>query len=172
MAHTDSEYGFLALADISGYEAYISGTEFDHDREIIVDLLEFLVQRLHPVLALVQIETDAVFAYFPQHGLLGYAPMFVRKREWKEPVAIAAGWQGYAVFTEEFHARLELELECLHAVKFADSPPAVVWEWLNDPQNRNLWWESFTRWMARPVCGFVAGFHGLELKRLKRLLAN
>src|SRR3990172_7800628 len=35
------------------------------------------------------------------HGLLGLAPMFVRKREWKEPVAVAVGWQGYALFTEE-----------------------------------------------------------------------
>lgn len=31
---------------------------------------------------------------------------------------------------------------------------------------------SRTRWMARPFCGLVAGFLGLELKRLKRLLAN
>jgi len=31
---------------------------------------------------------------------------------------------------------------------------------------------SSTRWMARPVCGIVARFLALELKRLKRLLAN
>jgi hypothetical protein len=33
-------------------------------------------------------------------------------------------------------------------------------------QNRNR------RWLARPVCGIVAGFLSLELKRLKRMLAN
>ena len=30
-----------------------------------------------------------------------------------------------------------------------DAPPIVVWEWLNDPQKRNLWWESYTRWTKR-----------------------
>jgi len=320
------EHGYLALADISGYEAYVTGTEFDHAQEIIIELLEFLVHRLRPLLTFVQIEGDAVFAYSPEkrilrgetllelientygafknqltsikqhhtctcaacqnvntldlkfvihhgeyiehsiddhHGLLGYAPMFVRKREWKEPVAVAAGWQGYALFTEDSLVELDLDPVDLEAVKFADAPvkifvlnlqaryealletrqirvepeiadasirseldapPSVVWEWLNDPQNRNLWWESFTRWtkrlrpfdyytaemritpgrfdvlqttylealpdgrtevkvcyqlqkprlrwMARPVCGLVAGFLSFELKRLRRLLAN
>ena len=49
------------------------------------------------------------------HGLLGYAPMFVRKREWKEPVADATGGQGYALFTEDSLSRLGLKPEGLEA---------------------------------------------------------
>jgi uncharacterized protein YndB with AHSA1/START domain len=30
-----------------------------------------------------------------------------------------------------------------------DAPPSVIWEWLNDPQKRNLWWVSFTHWSER-----------------------
>ena len=55
MANTSTEYGYLALADISGYNAFVSGTEFDHAQEIITDLLEFLVNRLRLILNLVQI---------------------------------------------------------------------------------------------------------------------
>lgn len=251
MTTTSAEYGFLTLADISGYNAFVAGTEFDHAQEIILDLLEFLVQRLRPILTLVQIEGDAVFAYTPAnkllrgetlfelientyiafknqltsvkrhhtcgcvacqnvntldlkffvhygeyieqniddyHGLLGYAPMFVRKRGWKESVADSAGWHGYALFTEDSLSKLSLEPEGLEAIEFAnnpvrtfglnlqaryealletrqifltpemadagftseiDAPPPVVWEWLNDPQKRNQWWESFTRWSER-----------------------
>ena len=254
MSNINIEYGYLTLTDISGYNAFVSGTEFDHAQEIIHDLLEFLVDRLRPLLTLVQIEGDAVFAYMPEdrivrgetlfelientytvfknqltnikrhhtctcaacqnvnmldlkffvhfgeyiehsiddhHGLLGFAPMFVRKREWKEAVADSASWQGYALFTEQSLSKLNLKPEGLQAVEFQgrplvtyglnlkdryesslenhqivvtpeeadadlmfelDTPPPVVWEWLNDPQKRNQWWESFTRWtkLLRP----------------------
>jgi uncharacterized protein YndB with AHSA1/START domain len=251
MTTTSTEYGFLTLADVSGYNAFVTGTEFDHAQEIIRDLLEFLLDELRPLLTLIQIEGDAIFAYTPEsritrgetlfeliestyttfknqltsikrhqtcdcaacqnvnnldlkffvhygeyieqsiedhHGILGYAPMFVRKREWKEPVADSAGWHGYALFTEESLLKLDLEPEGLETVKFSetpvktfglnlqaryealletrqlvvlpemadasltseiDAPPPVIWEWLNDPQKRNLWWESFTRWTKR-----------------------
>jgi uncharacterized protein YndB with AHSA1/START domain len=251
MNTASTEYGYLTLTDISGYNAFVAGTEFDHAQEIIRDLLEFLVRRLRPLLIMVQIEGDAVFAYTPEngivrgetlfelientyaafknqltsikrhrtctcaacqnvntldlkffvhygeyiehsiddhHGLLGYAPMFVRKREWKEAVADSAGWRGYALFTEDSLSKLNLKPEGLQVVEFAgrpfvtyglnlktpyesslenrqivvkpeeadadlmfelDAPPPLVWEWLNDPQKRNLWWESFTRWTKR-----------------------
>lgn len=185
MTNVNTEYGYLALTDISGYNAYLAGTEFDHAQEIIGDLLEFLVDRLRPLLTLVQIEGDAVFAYSPEksilrgetlfelientyaafknqltsikrhhtcdcaacqnvnaldlkfvihygeyieqsiddhHGLLGYAPMFVRKREWKEPVADSAGWHGYALFTEDALSKLNLKPEGLQAVEFSNGP--------------------------------------------------
>jgi uncharacterized protein YndB with AHSA1/START domain len=251
MTTTTTEFGYLTLADISGYNAFVAGTEFDHAQEIIIDLLEFLVERLRSYLTLVQIEGDAVFAYTPEkkivrgetlfelientytafknqltsikrhhtcgcaacqnvnmldlkffihygeyieqsisdhHGLLGYAPMFVRKRSWKEQVAGSSGWRGYALFTEESLSRLDIKPEGIEAVEFADNPiktyglnlqsryetamesrqvvispeiadasltsvidapPPIAWEWLNDPQNRNQWWESYTRWSKR-----------------------
>jgi hypothetical protein len=125
---------------------------------------------------------------YDHHGLFGYAPMFVRKRGWKAPVADSAGWQGYALFTEESLSKLNIKPEGIEAVEFAgspiktfglnlqaryeaalenrqvvvspeiadagltfeiDAPPPVVWEWLNDPQKRNQWWESYTRWTKR-----------------------
>jgi uncharacterized protein YndB with AHSA1/START domain len=185
MTTISTEHGYLTLADISGYQAFVSGTEFEHAQEIIHDLLEFLVDEFHPLLTLVQIEGDAIFAYTPKsritrgetlfeliestystfknqltsikrhqtcdcaacqnvnnldlkffvhfgeyiehsiddhHGLLGYAPMFVRKREWKEPVNASTGWHGYALFTEHALSKLDLEPEGLEAVKFTDSP--------------------------------------------------
>ncbi len=64
------EQGYLLLADISGYEAFVTGTEFDHAQEIISDLLEFLLQRLRPLLTLVQIEGDALFAFAPEKKIL------------------------------------------------------------------------------------------------------
>ena len=108
--------------------------------------------------------------------------MFVRERDWKGPVAEAVGWQGYALFSEEALAKLNINTEGLKAVKIADAPvrtfglnlkarhkalletrqvvvspeeadagltfeldvpPPIAWEWLNDPQRRNQWWESF-----------------------------
>jgi len=251
MTTTRTEYGFLTLADISGSNAFVTGTEFEHAQEIIRDLLEFLLDELRPLLTLVQIEGDAIFAYTPEsritrgeslfeliestymafknqltsikrhqtcdcaacqnvnsldlkffvhfgeyieqsiddhHGLLGYAPMFVRKREWKEPVADSVGWHGYALFTEDSLLKLNLESDGLEAVEYAEAPvktfgldlqnryevltetrqimvspdmadasltfefdadPPVVWEWLNDPQKRNQWWESFIRWTKK-----------------------
>ncbi|MGB7874490.1 MAG: DUF2652 domain-containing protein, partial [Anaerolineales bacterium] len=76
MTTTSTEYGYLTLADISGYNAYVAGTEFDHAQEIIHDLLEFLVHRLRPLLTLVQIEGDAVFAYTPEIKLLRGETLF------------------------------------------------------------------------------------------------
>lgn len=173
------------LADISGYNAFVAGTEFDHAQEIIHDLLEYLVDRLRPILTLVQIESDAIFAYIPgdkllrgetlfeliensyfafkdqltsvrrhqtcqcaacqnvngldlkffvhygeyieqsiedHHGLLGLAPMLVRKREWKGPVAESTGWHGYALFTRESLANLNLSPQGLEAVEMSAGP--------------------------------------------------
>ena len=76
MNSISTEYGYLTLTDISGYNAFVAGTEFDHAQEIIRDLLEFLVHRLRPLLTLVQIEGDAVFAYTPENKLLRGETLF------------------------------------------------------------------------------------------------
>lgn len=36
-----------------------------------------------------------------QFDLVGLAPLFIRKREWKEPVKEATDWHGYALFTQD-----------------------------------------------------------------------
>jgi hypothetical protein len=61
------------------------------------------------------------------HELVGLAPIFVQKREWKAAIAKSTDW-----------LKVSLPL----------SRPAV-WEWLNDPQKRNQWYPSLLRWSAR-----------------------
>lgn len=55
--------GFLVLADISGYTAFLSRTELDHAQEILTDLLETVIERFQTLLTIHKIEGDAVFGY-------------------------------------------------------------------------------------------------------------
>ena len=55
------ETGFLVLADLTGYTAYLSGSEIEHAPEIAGDLLETIVGRLEPPFRLVKFEGDAAF---------------------------------------------------------------------------------------------------------------
>ena len=61
-----SQHGYLVLADISGYTAYLAGVELDHAYDILSDLLETVVKKLRPTLTLVKLEGEAVFAYVPE----------------------------------------------------------------------------------------------------------
>jgi len=62
----DTQYGYLVLADISGYTSYLVRTELDHARDVLTELLELLVQRFKPTLEIAKLEGDAVFAYAPK----------------------------------------------------------------------------------------------------------
>jgi hypothetical protein len=57
-----AERGFLVLADISGFTAFVTGTELEHGPPIIADLLEVVIGRLAPPLEVQEVEGDAVFA--------------------------------------------------------------------------------------------------------------
>jgi hypothetical protein len=61
MADTTNR-GFLILADISGYTAFVTKTELEHGPPIITALLEAVIERIAPPLDVLQIEGDAVFA--------------------------------------------------------------------------------------------------------------
>ena len=61
MADTTNS-GFLVLADISGYTAFVTKTELEHGPPIIAALLEAVIERIAPPLDVLQIEGDAVFA--------------------------------------------------------------------------------------------------------------
>jgi len=58
--------GYLVLADITGYTAYLAGSELDHANNVLSDLLESMVAMLRPALTIVKLEGDAVFAYAPE----------------------------------------------------------------------------------------------------------
>jgi hypothetical protein len=61
--------GHLVLADISGYTAFLAGTELEHAQGILQELTALLVANLCPPLRFVKLEGDAVFAYAPEGAL-------------------------------------------------------------------------------------------------------
>lgn len=61
-----TQHGYLVLADISGYTAYLAGVELDHAHEILSDLLETVLGRLTTLLTFSKLEGDAVFVYAPE----------------------------------------------------------------------------------------------------------
>ena len=57
------ETGFLVIADLTGYTAYLSGSELEHAPVIAGDLLETIVGRLEPPFRLAKFEGDAAFLF-------------------------------------------------------------------------------------------------------------
>ena len=64
---SDTKHGFLVLADISGFTAFVTATELEHGPPIIAALLEEVIARISPPLEVLEVEGDAVFALGP-HG--------------------------------------------------------------------------------------------------------
>jgi hypothetical protein len=64
--------GYLLLADISGYTAFLTGTELEHANAIVRELTTLVRARLSPPMRFVKLEGDAVFCYADeasfQHG--------------------------------------------------------------------------------------------------------
>jgi uncharacterized protein YndB with AHSA1/START domain len=63
---TKTQHGYLVLADISGFTAYLAATELDHAHEILSDLMNTIIKQLTTVLTLSKLEGDAVFVYAPE----------------------------------------------------------------------------------------------------------
>jgi hypothetical protein len=61
-----TQHGYLVLADISGFTAYLAGVELEHASEILSDLLETIVTRFKTLLTIAKLEGDAVFAFAPE----------------------------------------------------------------------------------------------------------
>jgi hypothetical protein len=57
--------GYLVIGDISGYTSYVASTELEHSQAVLSELLELIVNRFQPLLNLVKLEGDAVFAHAP-----------------------------------------------------------------------------------------------------------
>jgi len=57
-----TDRGFLILADVSGFTAFVTTTELEHGSEIIAALLDEVIGHLSPPLEIQEIEGDAVFA--------------------------------------------------------------------------------------------------------------
>ncbi len=55
--------GYLVLADISGYTAFLVGTELEHANDIVRELTTLIHERLSPPMRFVKLEGDAVFCH-------------------------------------------------------------------------------------------------------------
>lgn len=58
--------GYLVVADISGYTSYLASTELEHSQEVLAEILELIISRFRPLLTVVRLEGDAVFAHAPE----------------------------------------------------------------------------------------------------------
>jgi hypothetical protein len=63
---SETQHGYLVIADISGYTSFVAGTELEHAHEILSDLLETICMRIESLLTIHKLEGDAVFAYAPE----------------------------------------------------------------------------------------------------------
>ena len=59
------QHGYLVLGDLSGFTAFMGGTELEHSHEIVGELLELLVERVSPLLTLASLDGGAVPAFAP-----------------------------------------------------------------------------------------------------------
>jgi Protein of unknown function (DUF2652) len=66
----ETKQGFLVLADITGFTAFVTATELEHGPPIIAELLEAVIRRIAPPLDVVEVEGDAVFALGPDGQVL------------------------------------------------------------------------------------------------------
>jgi hypothetical protein len=69
MAHGDRvQSGFLVLADISGFTAFVTATELEHGAQVTGALLAGVMEALAPPLEIQELEGDAVFALAPDEA--------------------------------------------------------------------------------------------------------
>mgnify|MGYP001403948190 CR=1 FL=1 len=66
---SETEHGYLVLADISGYTSYLAQTELEHAQEILTDLLATIVDQFKQALTISKLEGDAVFANVNESNL-------------------------------------------------------------------------------------------------------
>lgn len=57
------QHGYLIIADISGYTAFLTGSELDHAQDIIKSLIEHIIDNMHPPIEISKLEGDAIFCF-------------------------------------------------------------------------------------------------------------
>lgn len=60
------ENGYLVIADISGYTAFLTQVELEHAEGIMKSLFDTLVKEMKSPLVISKLEGDAIFAYAPE----------------------------------------------------------------------------------------------------------
>jgi hypothetical protein len=91
--NNETQHGYLVLADISGYTSYLAGTELTHARDILTELLGLTVERFKPLLSIVKLEGDAVFAHVPKAKIVRdetllelFESTYLAFRDWVEGI--------------------------------------------------------------------------------------
>jgi len=64
-----SNSGYILIADITGYTAYLTKTELDHARDTLADLLNVVFNEIRHPLKVSKLEGDAVLAYAPNSAV-------------------------------------------------------------------------------------------------------
>ena len=65
-----AETGYLVISDITGYTAFLSGSELDHAEDSLKSLLDLLIEETKPPLVISRLQGDAVISYAPQGSFL------------------------------------------------------------------------------------------------------
>ncbi len=63
MSTRSASQGFLVVADITGYTAYLSHSELEHAQDVLKTLLGLMIDHTKPPLVLSGLEGDAVLSY-------------------------------------------------------------------------------------------------------------
>ena len=61
-----SQDGYLLIADITGYTAFLRESELDHAKDSLRSLLDLLIENTKPPLVISRLEGDAVISYAPE----------------------------------------------------------------------------------------------------------
>ncbi len=69
MSRIKSEFGYLFLADISGFSSYLAGVELENAGGVLQKLLEGVARQIEPVFNVQGFDIDSVFAYVPEDGM-------------------------------------------------------------------------------------------------------
>jgi hypothetical protein len=65
-AMQQSQDGYLLIADITGYTAFLRESELEHAKDSLRSLLDLLIEQTKPPLRISRLEGDAVISYAPQ----------------------------------------------------------------------------------------------------------
>jgi uncharacterized protein YndB with AHSA1/START domain len=65
-----AERGYLVIADITGYTAFLGGSELEHAEDSLKDLIGLLIEQTKSPLVISRLEGDAVISYAPEASFL------------------------------------------------------------------------------------------------------
>ncbi len=104
---SETKSGFLILADISGFTEFLTSVELEHGPPIITELLEEVIRRIAPPLAVQGIEGDAVFATGPDGTVLPPASLLA---------VLRAGFEGFRAKQRELAGDFSCNCRCCRSV--------------------------------------------------------